>query len=695
MTPFEKFTGERPNLSRLEKFGVVCYSYVQNKSKLDKRAIEGTYVGKDPVSPAHLVYLKDKNEVIRVRCVTFSKTCSTLNDSFDEYEPIYMPIISKRFEEDSVEGNQIIRENPGKSGIQPENDLCSVEAPSAPEGVDSEAVEASSGAISKNSNLSKRYPGRQKKAPAYLDDYVVEKDNDFHDASNRCVDYFCKISDIPLTYEQAIVSKDSDSWQKAMEDEMSSLIAMDTFQLAPRPKKKVIGGRWVYSMKTNENHEEIFKARYVAKGFSQVRDIDYNETFSPTARLTSVRVLLQLAVDQNWSIFQLDVKTAYLNADVDFDIYIEQPKGFIKYDHLGNKLVFKLNKSIYGLKQSGRMWYNLLHDFLVEKGFVQSTSDYCVYTRKKGGSKVILIVWVDDIVVAGSTIECANEVKSMLSKRFNMKDFGSISNFLGIQFELEPDVIKMHQTNYAQKILEKFKMVECNAKSTPCDLSTVKIDFDHQSPILEDPGLFREIVGSLIYLMTCTRPDLCYVVTVLSQYMSKPTMAHLNLAKYVLRYIKGTINYGLVFTKSPTIGITGYTDASWANSIDRKSISGFCFKMSPDSALISWKSKKQPIVALSSCESEYVAMAYAIQEISFLQQLTGDMFVFQSPEPVTLYVDNQGAIQLGKNPVYHQRSKHIDTRYHYIRSKISDGSVILEYVPSRDNVADMFTKPCK
>ena len=201
------------------------------------------------------------------------------------------------------------------------------------------------------------------------------------------------------------------------------------------------------------------------------------------------------------------------------------------------------------------------------------------------------------------------------------------------------------------------------------------------------------MVGSLIYLTSCTRPDLCFIVSTLSQYLSKPTYAHLNLCKNVLRYLKGTLDYGLTFKPIGQIKIVGYSDASWANAENRKSISGFAYSLSDDTTLISWKSKKQPTVALSTCESEYIAMTLAMQEGIFISQLLKDIGMCSGGEPVILYIDNKGAIDLAKNPVHHQRTKHVDIKYHFIRTKVQDGSFILKYVPSKSNIADLFTKP--
>ena len=242
------------------------------------------------------------------------------------------------------------------------------------------------------------------------------------------------------------------------------------------------------------------------------------------------------------------------------------------------------------------------------------------------------------------------------------------------------------------KLLQRFNMSDCKTKPTPCPLGINK-DLGNQSKLLEDNTLYREIVGSLIYVMTNTRPDLSYVVTLLGQFMSKPTVAHLNLAKHVLRYLKGTKSLGLNFTKSDSnLEVYGYCDSDWGGSLDRRSISGYCFMLQENGPLISWKSCKQNIVALSSCEAEYIALTSAFKEARFLRQLFADING-REIQSVKLFGDNQGAIALAKNPVHHQRSKHIDIRYHFIGFDVEEGIVNLEYVPSSKNYADLFTKP--
>ena len=440
------------------------------------------------------------------------------------------------------------------------------------------------------------------------------------------------------------------------------------------------------------NNEEQFKARYVAKGYSQVHDIDYHETFSPTARVTSIRMLMQLAAQYDLTVHQMDVKTAYLNAPIDCELYVEQPEGFVTVGENGEKLVLKLKKSLYGLKQSGRNWNNMLHKYLTDEHFEQSLADHCVYTRFNADCKVIILVWVDDIIVAASDEFVLKSVKSSLCSRFKMKDIGPLSWFLGINFVCKRGEIEMNQSKYIENMLSRFNMSECKPRVTPCDFNLNRMN-DDENVQFADEKTYRAIVGSLIYAMSATRPDLCFIFTYLSQYMSKPTSVHMTMAKHVLRYLKGTSDYKLVFRKSSVdMSLTGFCDADWGNSQDRRSITGYGFYLSKNGPLISWKCRKQPTVALTTCEEEYMSMCAAVQESKFLTQLFKDMTVEAVNGTVVLNADNQSAIALARNPVFHQRSEHIDIRYHFVRNEVQNGSVELQFVPSENNIADMFTK---
>ena len=363
------------------------------------------------------------------------------------------------------------------------------------------------------------------------------------DAATCAVDYCYTTHDIPTSFSQAVHSPERSKWEKAMNEEMEALEGNQTFELVRPPKdcEVVGGGEWIYAVKTGPNKAETHKARYIAKGYSQVPGIDYHETFSPTTRMSSIRVLLQYAIQNDMLVHHMDVKMAYLNAPIDCEIFMEQPERYERVGKNGERLVCKLNKSLYGLKQSGQNWNNTLHDYLLRESFTQSLADPCVYIRNSGSNGcVIVIIWVDDLIISASNVILLQSVKDSLNSRFKMKDLGVLSWFLGMEFKCSEGAIEMSQRQYIEKLLVRFGMAECKPKVTPTVLGVDKV-VDTESPELKDPTLCRVIVGSLIYVTMGTRPDLCYIVTKLSQNMLKPTEANLNTAKHVLRYLKGTI----------------------------------------------------------------------------------------------------------------------------------------------------------
>ena len=673
-TPYEVLTGKKPNLSKMHIFGSECYAYVQGAKKLDPRCEKGVFVGYDKGSPAYLVYYPSSGCIKRVRCVRFTDSIPEVvkNNPSDSYES------DDESDDECFSGRKSEIPSGNSSGSNEDGHVDNTEHDGNDNDIGDEGDENQNG---------RRYPARERRPPPHLQDY------DLGDSVNFTVDY-CYMVDAPASYQEAISSENSQEWKSAMKDEIRALEENETFVLTPVPEdRKIVGGRWVYALKEDNVGRKTYKARYVATGYSQIPDIDYGETFSPTARMSSVRILAQLAVQYDLHVHQMDVKSAYLNAPIDCEIYMEQPQGFQKTGPNGGKLVCKLQKSLYGLKQSGRMWNSLLHSYLTSEGFCQSLSDTCVYTKSTVDDKIILIVWVDDMIIATTREETLKRVKKSLCDRFRMKDLGQLSLFLGIHFVFRNGSIEINQTRYLEKVLEKFRMSECKPRSTPYEMNVSKI-CDDDCVEKADPHLYRSIVGSLIHAMTSTRPDLCYIVTKLSQYMANPFDVHLVMAKHVLRYIKGTLDYSLIFKNDcDNLKLIGFSDADWASSLsDRRSITGYAFMLSECSSPVSWRSKKQQTVALSTCEAEYMALAAATQEAKFLLQLMKD-FKFGHFEYATLCGDNQGALSLAKNPVHHQRSKHIDIRYHYIRSEVMNRVIELSYVPTADNIADLFTKP--
>ena len=315
------------------------------------------------------------------------------------------------------------------------------------------------------------------------------------------------------------------------------------------------------------------------------------------------------------------------------------------------------------------------------------------YTREKEHEKVIVVIWVDDLLIAASDEKAMEVTKDMLIARYKMKDLGKLRNFLGIDFEQSNNCVTMSQAKYVEKILERFNVQDCKPRSTPCEL---KLNYTGDAALMSDASMYREAVGSLIYLTVCTRPDLSFVVSKLSQYFNEPTVEHFCTVKHVLRYLRGTSDKKLCYRKSDeNLGLQAYSDADWAGDVkDRRSTTGYCvlYSLSQGGTLVSWKTKKQPTVALSTCEAEYIALAATIQECLYLTQLLDgiDKHVYMLP---IVFEDNQGTIALAKNPVKRQRCKHVDIKYHFIRSIITDGKLSLEYCPTEQMVADLMTKP--
>ena len=665
-TPYEIVSKKKPNLQNMHIFGQTCYALIQNPKKLDDRSMKGIFVGYDKCSPAYLIYFPNKNVVKRVRVVKFIDQNIT-NQNTESYQ-------SSDDDEDFIT-----------------NEKQNVSDPKNVNDVDNLTEDLPISHENKQNN-----DKRPRRKPKYLDEYIVDVvDDTIDDVVTTTIHKIYSVGlDVPKTYQEATSCIDSKKWEIAMNEEMQALRENGTFQLViPPPDRNIIGGRWVYALKTGQNDTIQYKARYVARGFSQLPDIDYQETFAPTARMTSIRTLIQIAVQNDMIIHQMDVRTAYLNAPIDRDIFVEQPLGYEVKGENDDILVFKLQKSLYGLKQSGRNWNDTLNTHLCDLGFNKSKNDPCIYMKKSvfHDSFVYILTNVDDILVLACNESELMQTKTSLKDKFKMKDLGQINYYLGIEFYVEHDSISMCQSKYVMSILHTFGMTDCKPRHTPCEMNINKLPND----VLDDNEhkIYRQIVGALIYLMTCTRPDIAFVVTNLSQFMSKPTSGHMIMAKHVLRFLKGTIYHKLIFIKSEnSLSIDGWCDADWASSHDRKSISGYCFYLFNKSPLISWKSRKQPTVALSTCEAEYMALVSAIQEgiylISLINEIQQTNLQFFS-----LRCDNTSAIALGNNPVQHQRTKHIDIKYHFIRQHIQKGSVDLSYVQSECNLADVFTKP--
>ena len=670
-TPLEAATGRKPNLASLHLFGCKCYAYnTGHKGKLQPRSKASVFIGYDDHSPSYIVYDPVDGKISKVRCVRF-----TTELYYGQTPSASAPRPAPNTGSNSCP--------PGTPMVEPPDPIVE-SPPSDTEESNTESTQTHYEA------RSRKYPIRNR---IKTNRFGVENseyneqtldDMEFVSTLNHC----SNIITVPQNYKEAISSADKNTWIRAMADEIAALQANNTYELVVLPPGvKPVGGRWTFRVKQEPSGTFLFKARWVACGFSQKYGIDYDETFAPTARVTSVRIIIQITIQFKLIVEQLDVNNAYLNSEIDRPIYMVQPEGFVTNPNL----VCKLNKSLYGLKQSARLWNSTIDKFLKSENLTPSQNDPCVYYKITNKVMMYVLIWVDDIIVAANNRSVLNNFKEKLNNRFRVKSMGPLNWFLGIQFKISDSVISMNQSMYINNILTRFSMTDCAPKTLPCDPSIHSV-LKNKSKLMKNPTLYRELVGSLIYLMYCTRPDITFVVNILSQFMSAPMDIHMNIAKGVLKYLKYTMNYELKYVPDTNkLRVIGYSDSDFASSADRRSISGYCFQLNSNSALISWKTKKQTLVADSTCECEYVALSEATKEANFLRQYFAELT--QAPrEPVTIYVDNQSSIALAHHHAFHKRSKHIDTKYHFVRCYIEHEFIKIKYIPTADNIADIFTK---
>jgi hypothetical protein len=501
----------------------------------------------------------------------------------------------------------------------------------------------------------------------------------------------------PTSLADALSRPDGARWQAAVAEELASMKTNKVYELTELPPgRKAIGCKYVFKIKRNaDGTVERYKARLVAKGFHQKQGVDFSETFAPVAKYQSIRAVLALAAAQGYPVHQMDVKTAFLNGELEEEIYMQQPEGTVAAGQ--EHLVWRLCKSLYGLKQAPRMWYKKLDEYLQELAFHRSEADHSVYVQRDTarGSVVIIAVYVDDLVITGHEAQVL-AIKSALASKFDMKDLGEVHWLLGIEVERKRNLYQLSQRKYITDMLEAYGMADCRPVSTPAD-PHVQLTSD-MSPKSDEErramaGVpYRNAVGSLMYVMVGTRPDIAAAVSAVSRYMSDPGPQHWTAVKRILRYLRGTADWALCLGGTDRgVQLSGYCDADWAGDLDeRRSTPGYTFSLGRGS--ISWASKKQPTVALSSTEAEYMAASNAAREAVWLRQLLTELG-FAPVAPTVIQCDNQGALALVKNPVKHARTKHIDVQHHFIRELVEQGKVALEYCPTDRMVADVLTKP--
>jgi hypothetical protein len=723
-TPWEMFTGQKPTVSHMRVFGCTAYIHVpkEKRNKLDPVSVKGVFLGYEPNTKGYRV-LRERDGVIVVsRDVIFDER-EKVGNTGNEFG-----ILEENSEDTESVGAQELKKPPAPEpdvGLETGEMVTREEA-----GVEQRGALEKNGKQTKTPESSeKRSAGRVRKKPGEwykasshftsgsggeeeeeaetnletnggealnsvwqsFAEAVGEDRKSPKEISARLSDENTEGTDClvePQSFEEALKSPQAEFWKSAMDDEFKSLLENGTWELVECPPGvKPVPMKWVFKIKRNaDGSVERFKARLVAKGFLQKQGVDFEEVYAPVSKQTTVRTLLAVCADKDLELQQLDVKTAFLNGHLDEEIYMQQAQG---YEEGGQTVVCKLKRAIYGLRQAPRAWYLRLKEEMEKLGWAVSGADPALFIKRENGAVFYALVYVDDILLAGPRgSPVIVRLKRELAEVFDIRDLGESSYFLGMEIERkrEEGTIKLTQKRLTGEILSRFGMSEAKERSVP--LSQAEKLTKDGDPLDTSEYPYRELVGSLLYLSVCTRPDIAHAVGALSRYMSSPTIDHWRAATGILRYLAGTREYGIVFGNGD-LDLQGYVDADYAGELDtRRSTTGYVFMLS--GGAISWSSRLQTTVAVSTVEAEYMGAASAVKEALWLRKLARDIGLEASH--VEIRGDNQGALKLLKHSMSTQRSKHIDVMHHFARERVLKGDVKFEYCSTEDMAADFLTK---
>lgn len=684
VTPYEKWYSKKPSVAHFKTFG--CDAVVLQKQrtggKLEPKGLKMKFVGYENFSKGYRLFNTERREIVKARDVIFFES------SFENAESTSKTVdelnVNIFYPANEIDGGDASNDVATDDVQQDDNFETASEEETQYES-ETEIEQSDAGGTQSNETQLKRGRGRPKLIRTKMKGrprkvYVTDRE------------LLNTIVEDPQTLKEALKSDEADEWKKAMNAEYQSIIKNKTWDLVDRPKSgNIIGSKWVFSIKRRaDGTVERYKARLVAQGCSQRYQVDYHETFAPVVRHSTIRIVLALAVQHELLIHHIDIVAAYLNGDLEDDVYMEQPPMF--KDPNNERKVCKLKKALYGLRQAGREWNRKVTEIILSMNFQRCQTDNCVYFQRDGDCIVIIALYVDDMILAASTKEKINEIITKLNNEVEADDRGPISFYLGMQIERDGErgSIRIHQEEYTKQLLQNWGMQNSKPVSTPWANGTTlsKCEGDGCEYNMRE---YQSLIGSLMYLAVISRPDISHVVSRLSQFNSHPHAEHMQAAKYLLRYLVKHPGGKITYTKNGQ-NVFCFTDADWGcDSCDRRSFSGFVMFLT--NGAVAWESRKQSVVALSSMEAEYVALCQGAKEVIFTRSLLREMgFAEYVREPTSIYCDNQGANFMVRNPAVHKRSKHIDIKYHYIRDKYNEGSVDVEYIPSEENAADIFTK---
>ncbi|KAJ4779344.1 polyprotein [Rhynchospora pubera] len=682
ISPYEKLFHHKPDYDFLHVLGCACFPLLRpyNKHKLQPRSAECVFLGYSTTYKGYYCLHVPSNRMYVSRHVKFDerqlpfKQCEQTNQSTPP--PIegvlttltIVPSCEVPHNNHDASSN-LHSSNPQQSvtipaGTSTDTNPTTSQTPiRIPESQPS-AISHHMLTRSKTNNLKpKKYPNHQAHTVStqYNSDYVE-----------------------PTCYSQAVKSK---HWREAMANELSALAKNSTWQLVPPPlNAHVIGAKWLFKVKHRADGTiERYKARLVAKGYNQQEGIDYYETFSPVVKPATIRIVLTVALSNNWPFHQLDVNNAFLHGDLVEEVYMEQPPGFSDSNY--PNYVCKLKKALYGLKQAPRAWFSKLKSFLLSHHFISSQADNSLFFFHSTNTTIYVLVYVDDILITGNNTKAINELMQALDSQFSIKNLGHLNYFLGIEVTNNKSQLHLSQTRYLNTILHRASMHNAKPCQTPMEAGLQLSKFSGAK--MSEPQLYRSIVGALQYA-TITRPDITFAVNKASQFMAEPTEEHWKLVKRILRYIQGSLDHGITLKSAPHLSLHGYCDADWAGCPDdRRSTTGYAIFLGPN--LISWSSKKQATVSRSSTEAEYRSLAMTTSELLWISYLLAELKYSVCQQP-TLWCDNLGATFLASNPVFHARTKHIELDFHFVREKIQNKQLSVKFICSADQIGDIFTK---
>lgn len=697
-TPHEILTGEKPDLSNLHPWGCRVRVHDTSGSKLDGRSKIGHWVGFDVESNAHRVYWEGRRLITVERSVKFN-----VEEELTEGVPL-----EGEWDVEGDDNNQSPSRSYPKASIE---EIPDPDAPSAPHNEAPEVTaepEIQEKRVRKPSSYVRRLQEGEGVTSARPSDGLLPKgiqevaevvdEWEMVSVEEFAMATVTEASEgIMPSYEEAKKRPDWPKWQEAIKAELQNLKMNGTWELVERPDgANVVDCKWVLRIKKNAAGEiEKYKARLVARGFTQVYGVDYYETYAPVAKLATFRLITAIAARNGWPLDSFDFDSAYLNSLLgDEVIYLEQPPDHDDHAKPRATWVWKLIKTIYGLRQGAKNWYDALTQALTELDFKRSEADHGLFFKEEDGHLVILAIHVDDCLMTGGSVELNAKVKRDLNAKYKLTDLGPANWLLGIRINrnLAERTVALSQHAYINSILTRFNFNDLKPSAIPMDPSA-QLSVSQCPTKLEDLARmrnvpYREAVGSLMYAAMGTRPDIAFAVSTVSQFSHNPGWEHWEAVKRIFRYLKGTKELELVYGGDKR-GLVGYTDADGASQEHRRAISGYVFMI--DGGAVSWSSKKQELVTLSTTEAEYVAATHAAKEVMWLRRLISEVFG-TIDEPTTLFSDSQSAIALTKDGHYHARTKHIDIRYHFIRYIVEAGHIKLIYCPTHEMTADVLTK---